>query len=99
MLPNISRIKSNKTVKFDLLIEHNTEKFFFKNHAENEAGRLIPDLFLFFKNVFFEVKASGLQLRDILNFDFLVKGLRIVSPPHFVYDFFKKMLLMLYSIS
>ena len=23
--------------------------FFFKNHAENEAGKLIPDLFLFFK--------------------------------------------------
>ena len=22
--------------------------FFFKNHAENEAGRLVPDLFLFF---------------------------------------------------
>ena len=88
MLPNISRIKSSKTVKFDLLIEHNTGKFFFKNHAENEADRLIPDLFLFFKKAFFEVKASGLQLRDILNFDFLGKGLRIISPPHFVYDFF-----------
>ena len=26
-----------------------TEIFFFKNHAENEARRLVPDLFLFFK--------------------------------------------------
>ena len=26
----------------------------------------------------------------MLNFDFLEKGLGIVSPPHFVYDFFKK---------
>ena len=24
------------------------EKFFFKNHAENEIGRLVSDLFLFF---------------------------------------------------
>ena len=22
--------------------------FYFKNHVENEAGRLVPDLFLFF---------------------------------------------------
>ena len=26
----------------------------------------------------------------MLNFDFLEKRLGIVSPPHFVYDFFKK---------
>ena len=37
--------------------------FFFKNHAENEVGRLIPDLFLFFKKDLYEVKTSGLQLR------------------------------------
>ena len=36
--------------------------FFFKNHAENEAGRLAPDFFLFFKKALNEVKASGLQL-------------------------------------
>ena len=34
----------------------------FKNHAQNEAGRLVPDLFLFFKNVLYQGKASGLQL-------------------------------------
>ena len=34
----------------------------------------------------------------MLNFDFLEKGLGIVSPPHFVYDFSRKMFLMLYSI-
>ena len=32
-----------------------------KSHAENETGRLVPDL-LFFKNVLYEVKASSLQL-------------------------------------
>ena len=25
--------------------------------------------------------------RNMLNFDFLEKGLELVSPPHFVYDF------------
>ena len=34
---------------------------------------------------------------DMLNFSFLEKGLGIVSPPHFVYDFLTKMFLMLYS--
>ena len=35
----------------------------------------------------------------MLNFDFLEKAPGIVSPPHFVYDFSRKMLLMLYSIN
>ena len=35
---------------------------FFKNHAENEAERLIPDLFLSCKKALYEVKANGLQL-------------------------------------
>ena len=32
------------------LIEYNKRKIFFKNYAENESGRLVPDLFLFFEN-------------------------------------------------
>ena len=35
----------------------------------------------------------------MLNFDILDKGLGIVSPAHFVYDFSTKMFLMLYSIN
>ena len=35
--------------------------FLFKNHAENEATRLVPDLYLFFKKALYEVKAGGLQ--------------------------------------
>ena len=31
---------------------------FFKNHAENEAMRLVPDIFLFFRKALDEVKAS-----------------------------------------
>ena len=35
----------------------------------------------------------------MLNFDFLDKGLEIVSSADFVYDFSTKMFLMLYSIN
>ena len=33
--------------------------FIFKNHAENETGRLVPDISLFFRKALYEVKASG----------------------------------------
>ena len=42
--------KGNQTMKFGQSIEYN-KIFFFKNYAENEAERLVSDLFLFFKNV------------------------------------------------
>ena len=32
-------------------INRTREIFFFKSYAENEAGRLVPDLFLFFKKL------------------------------------------------
>ena len=48
ILPNISRIKGNQTMKLGLLIEYNREIFFLKNHVENEAERLVPDLFFEF---------------------------------------------------
>ena len=35
----------------------------------------------------------------MLNFDFIDKGLGIVSPTHFAYDFSTKMFFMLYSIN
>ena len=35
----------------------------------------------------------------MLNFNFLDKGLGIVSPAHLVYDFSPKMYLLLYSIN
>ena len=61
-LSNISRIKGKQTKKFGQSIEYNKKKIFFKNHAKNESGKLVPDLFLFFRNTLYEVKASGLQL-------------------------------------
>ena len=36
-------------------IEYNLRNIFFKYHAENKAGRLVPDLFLFFKKVLHKV--------------------------------------------
>ena len=35
--------------------------------------------------------------RDMLSFGFLVKALGIISPPHFLYNFLRKICLMLYS--
>ena len=47
------------------------ELLFFKNHAQNEAGRLVPDLFLSFKKALYEVKAIGQNL----SFDMLLQTL------------------------
>ena len=49
-------------MKLGQLIEYIRKIFFFKYYAESKTGRLVPDLFLFFKSAQYEVKASGLQL-------------------------------------
>ena len=49
--PNISRIKDDQQIKFRQLIKYNVRIFFFKNYAENDAGRLDPDLFLVFEKL------------------------------------------------
>ena len=49
-------------MKFGQLIEYNKRNIFPQNHAEDEAGRLVPKPFLFFKKASYEVKASGLRL-------------------------------------
>ena len=49
MLSNISQSKGNQTMRFGQLIEYNKRSILLKNYAENEAGRLVPDLLLFFK--------------------------------------------------
>ena len=46
-----------------------------------------------------QYKTSGYWFRDMLKFDFLEKSLGIVFPPHLVYDFSRKMFLMLFSIN
>ena len=54
---------------------------FFQNHAENEAGRLVLDLFLFFKNDLYDVKASGKYI-----------SCNMFRRSHFVHDFLRKYL-------
>ena len=49
LLPNISQNKGNQTMKFGQLIEYITRNLFLKIYAENEARRLVPELFLFLK--------------------------------------------------
>ena len=49
ILANISQSKSSQIMKFGQLIEYNKRNIFLENYAENEAGRLVPDLPLFFK--------------------------------------------------
>ena len=44
-------------MKLGQLIEYN-KRFFFKNYAENEAGRLVLDLFLFLKKCLARAKSK-----------------------------------------
>ena len=45
ILLNISRSKSNQTMKFGQLLECNMRKFFLKSHTQNVVEKLVPDLF------------------------------------------------------
>ena len=60
ILPNISRITGDK---FGQLIKYNVGDIVLQNHTENEAGKPVSDLVLFFKKALCEVKASGQHLR------------------------------------
>ena len=122
ILSNISQSKNNQTIKFGQLIEHNKRNTFFKNYAKNEVGRVVPDVFLFFKKLNTRWKQvvcslvsidfdsphllySKSKLHNILDywfkimfiFHFSEKSLGLVSRPHFVCDFSRKMFLMLHS--
>ena len=51
ILPNISQSEGNQTIKFGQLMNITREIFSYKNYAENVAGRLVPDLFIFSKSL------------------------------------------------
>ena len=86
ILPNTSRSK-DRLWNLVNLKNITRESIFSRNHAENTAGRLVPDYFLFFKKALYEVKESGLRyilitlnstyrnklqnFRGSFNFDFL----------------------------
>ena len=48
-------------MKLSQLIEYKRKIIVLQKFTENETGRLVLDLFLFFKITYYEVKASGLQ--------------------------------------
>ena len=50
ILPNISKSKGNQAMKFGHLTAW--EIFFFINYAEEQAIRLVPDLFFFFLKLY-----------------------------------------------
>ena len=51
-------------LKFGQFTEYNiSEILFFKNYAGTVAGRLVPDLFLFFKKAVYTVKWSAPQFQ------------------------------------
>ena len=62
ILSNISRRKANQVMKIGQLIKKTCEILSFKNHAENEAVRLVQDLFLLFKKALHNVKTSRQHL-------------------------------------
>ena len=45
-LPNISRSKGNRRIKFGQFIEYNIRNIFFGKHTQNMFGKLFPDSFL-----------------------------------------------------
>ena len=46
ILPNISRSKANKTMKFGQLIEDNMKNIFLENIAQNMVKKLFSDPFM-----------------------------------------------------
>ena len=50
---HISQIKDNPTMKYGHLIEYPKWNVFFKNYADNEAGKQVSDRSLFFKKALY----------------------------------------------
>ena len=46
ILPNISRIKDNQTMKLGQLIKHTIRNIFLENHIQNVVEKLVPDSFI-----------------------------------------------------
>ena len=57
----VQYLKKYQAMKFGQLIKYNMGNIFFKNHAENEAWRLVPDLILLFKKALYKVSGQHLD--------------------------------------
>ena len=52
-------------MKSGQLTEHQKKNIFFKNHAENETERLVPDLFIFSEKLYLRLKQVVSSLASI----------------------------------
>ena len=76
--------------------------FFLKNLFEVKASGLFQYISIALNLAYNKIKLHttlNYWSRDMLNFEFLEKGLEIVFPSYFVYDFSRKMFLMWCSIN
>ena len=100
ILSNISQSKGNQRMKFGQLIEYIERNIFLhKIMRKMRQFRYISIALNLPYNKSKLYKTLDYSSRDMLNFNFSEKGLGLVSPPHFVYDFSGKMFLMLHSIN
>ena len=77
-------------MKFGQLIKYNKRNIFLQKSCRKWGRDTSFRPFWYSRKLYMNVKASGLH-RDMLKFDFLEKGLGIVSSPHFMDDFSRKM--------
>ena len=93
ILLNISRSKGNQLMNLVTLQNITRKIFFFKNHAENEARRLVPVLFVSHKS-FIWGKSKWpyilIALNLIFNENKLWKTLDYWSRNMLKFDFFRK---------
>ena len=68
IFPKFSRSKGNQTKNVGSVNRIKRKKCYIQNSCKKDIGRLLPDLFLFFKQALYEVKAIGLHFSfDILH--------------------------------
>ena len=109
ILPIISKSKGSQTMKYGQLIEYNKRNIFlqklsylflFFEKSQYEVKAQFRYILMALNMSYNKSKLyKTLELRDILNINFLQKDLGLVSQAHFVYDFLRKMFLMLHSIN
>ena len=59
ILPDISKIKGNRTMKFSQWIEYIVRNNFLQKSCRKWGGRLVPDFFLYVIRTLYDIKASG----------------------------------------
>ena len=102
-MPNVSRSKGNQTMKFDKLIECNIRNIFLEKSYSHSGGETSPRSF---SNQIKIAPVSGSMIWNFIQFVFIVwqvggyrNTLKLVSLPHFLHNFRRKIFLLLYYIN